>query len=572
MNWTYTGPHWMRGHANAVVLARKRKKRWLRRCAVERVRSHRWLFLGVLFFMCLGAWQLGHWGGIATVWLLVKLLHLCKLKLAAIFFVVGKPGGGKSYYGVKQMVDELFASDRFIVTNIDLNLPEIRQFIHEEQSPKFDFETVGEGLDLVLGPLDINLNERVRVLNDDESSQFWLYEPGRDFVQRKTVKQGKRTFEVPDFEDRAKRGCLYIIDEVHTFFGAREWQQTGPDCTFFLSQHRKLRCDIVFITQHPDQVDKALRRLAQDYVQMRNLSREPVMGFRIGSIFRWSRSLNSPTGGNPRVFESGFLKLDASRYGKMYDTMAGVGIQGRVAPNVEAKGRSPWWLLLPVLLVLYLVFFGPRLVAGMGRKVVDHLVGNTLHAFKSGDVVKVNLPEHSADTNKPAAVAEAVPPTMPASVLPAVASSAENVSMIGYAYTGSRYAIMLSDGRLVHSTDASFQHVGEDGLMYAGKFYPRSVPVHDTNAAPVSTVSEWRGVHPTYAENNFPQVTPRYLLRVHSDGQEYERLVPLGGDRASQSQPETQPVEEPQPHHELAPMAPLQPVTIQPKNFTYRQQ
>ena len=35
------------------------------------------------------------------------------------------------------------------------------------------------------------------------------------------------------------------------------------DATFFLSQHRKLNCDVILITQHPEQCDKALRRLAQ---------------------------------------------------------------------------------------------------------------------------------------------------------------------------------------------------------------------------------------------------------------------------------------------------------------------
>ena len=43
-----------------------------------------------------------------------------------------------------------------------------------------------------------------------------------------------------------------------------------------------MKCDVCMVTQHVDQCDKALRRLAQEYMTVRNLSREPVMGFRLG--------------------------------------------------------------------------------------------------------------------------------------------------------------------------------------------------------------------------------------------------------------------------------------------------
>jgi hypothetical protein len=40
----------------------------------------------------------------------------------SIFYICGKPGGGKSYLGVRQIVEELGVaiSDRYIVTNIEL--------------------------------------------------------------------------------------------------------------------------------------------------------------------------------------------------------------------------------------------------------------------------------------------------------------------------------------------------------------------------------------------------------------------------------------------------------------------
>lgn len=471
------------------------------------------------------------------------------------------------------MVDELFASDRFIVTNIELNLPELAQFIHDEQKSKFTLD------EPVPDAPEIDLDSRIRVLNDDEASQFWLYEPGRDFMQRKKVKQGTRILDCPDFEDRAKRGCLYVIDEVHTFFGAREWQNTGTDCTFFLTQHRKLRCDVIFITQHPDQVDKALRRLAQDYVQMRNLSREPVMGFRIGSVFRWSRSLNSPTGGNPRVFESGFLKLDVARYGKLYDTMAGVGIQGRVAPKVEAKGRSLWWLLPPAAVLVFLVFFGPRLLAMAGQKTMQHLVGKTVDAFGPGKAVKIAvntneparaLPEPS---QVPAVESQRLAPerTVAHSRATVAGASDDLPGLLGFAWTGQHTVAFLSDGRQVTSDDPDWERLTKEGLKYGGVVYRR---VLSRNTAPLERlepaegVSRWSGggvvtqTVPGVPASVVPQVSPRYQLTVHnSDGSTYQRLLPQGGDVVS---PEPTVIEHTAPV-DAPPMPPLlRPATVRP--------
>jgi len=258
----------------------------------------------------------------------------------SIFFICGKPGGGKSYLGVAQICEELkdVKSTRFIVTNIALKLPELAEWCHKNCSH------------------EVNLQERVRVLDEAQTGEFWTYEPNKRWKERKLFHTGegknRREYNVPDFDGRGETGTLYVIDEVHIHFGAREWQQTGTDCTWFLTQHRKLGCDVVFITQHPEQTDKALRRLAQEYMTVRNLSREPVLGFRAGNLFRYIRSLNSPHTPNAAPFETGFVRLKPEEYGRLYDTTAGVGIAGRVAPRSERRGRSLWWLMVPVILII----------------------------------------------------------------------------------------------------------------------------------------------------------------------------------------------------------------------------
>ena len=263
----------------------------------------------------------------------------------SIFYITGKPRGGKSYLAVEAIYKELCdpKSQRFVVTNIALNFEHIAEWLAKDGVKH-----------------EVNLRRRVRVLNDEETGEFWCYEPHFEFKNRKTIKVNRRgtEIEVPDFtyEDGSARGdstkdnpgTFYVIDEVHIFFPSRAWQRTGEDCTYFLSQHGKLKCDVCMVTQHVDQCDKALRRLAQEYMTVRNLSREPIMGFRLGSLFRFNRMLNSPTSANPYVFESGFKTMNFEKFGSMYDTSAGVGITGSMVPNVEKKGRSLWWLAIPV--------------------------------------------------------------------------------------------------------------------------------------------------------------------------------------------------------------------------------
>lgn len=371
----------------------------------------------------------------------------------SIFYICGKPGSGKSYLGVKQIIEELSDpnSDRFIVTNIVLKLPEIAEWLHQNVKH------------------EVNLDERIRILDDAEAGEFWLYEPHREFENRKTIQMRRRSYDVPDFEDRAERGTLYVIDEVHNYFGARDWQNTGPDATFFLSQHRKLLCDVIFITQHPEQTDKALRRLAQEYMSVRNLSREPMMGFNLASwfgSFRFVRSLNSPQSANPATFDSGFVDLQPEVYGRFYDTMQGVGIAGRVTPPAKhSRGRSLWWLFVPIggfLVGLYLLFAH----LGQINHAISYGLGRALFKGSSAMVSKVGLPVSSNAVTQPSAV-----PSLPASVAAAVDGAAPEIYCVGFCALPGSVIAWMSDGSSVTPADG-LQKIERLRVWISGKAYP----------------------------------------------------------------------------------------------------
>jgi hypothetical protein len=390
----------------------------------------------------------------------------------SVFYICGKPGGGKTYIGVKQICEELAdpKSNRFIVTNIALKMPELAEWCHKHCRH------------------EVNLAERVRILDDVETGEFWLYEPGREFQGRREIKMRRRTMDVPDFEDRAERGCLYVIDEVHVYFGARDWQATGGDATFFLSQHRKLNCDVVMITQHPEQTDKALRRLAQEYMSVRNLLREPILGFNLGTLFgafRYVRTLNSPQSPNPAAFESGFVSLNPEEIGKLYDTTAGVGIAGRVAPPSSPKrGRHVAWLLLPIGIVACLGIYGFKHIDTINKWLAHSMAHLFFHA-SDAVVPSISVARPSASFSPPPVPGNLTlnPSKMfgggsssSTPILPRVVSSTNDpeteVYCTGFCVLGKNIMVFLSDGRTAYSAYGDVQMIRTERVEVFGSWFP----------------------------------------------------------------------------------------------------
>jgi hypothetical protein len=267
------------------------------------------------------------------------------------FFITGKPRGGKTFLGVKAIYEFLLnpKEQRPIVTNIGLYLDVMAEQLKVDQ--KLEFRP--------------DLANRVRLLADDEVAKFWEFDVGREYHERRQMALGTWMANVPDFKDRGKFGCIYVIDEIHIYWPAQFGRMVNDDdLRFFLTQHGKMNIDVIFITQHPEQTSKVIRRLAQEYMNVRNLSREPYMGFRVGNMFRYVRSLNSPTSTNPASFESGFVSMDFKKFGAMYDTTKGVGIAGTVVSAPVTRGRHLAWLIIPAVLFLVgiwsLVFLAPK--------------------------------------------------------------------------------------------------------------------------------------------------------------------------------------------------------------------
>ena len=249
----------------------------------------------------------------------------------AIHAISGKPGGGKTLYAVKLVLDELIYGSRVVITNVAFRLPELNVYLQRMHPNR-----------------SVDLFGRLRILSDEDTSGFWTFRPAVDEVGKLLAgfhriplldKSQWEAGDLPCYAGVRDHGVMYVIDECHNFFNARAWMKTGRDVLFYLSQHRKLGDTVVWITQAVSNVDKQFRSVTQDYTYVRNLSKEKMGMFRLPSRFL-RRSYGEPATATSQCMESGTFTVDVSGVASCYDTAQGVGIHTRSAADKSEKKKA----------------------------------------------------------------------------------------------------------------------------------------------------------------------------------------------------------------------------------------
>lgn len=256
---------------------------------------------------------------------------------------LGKPGGGKSFGALRDIVDEIVNGNRTIVTNLALDVGALSAWI-QLNHPEADFDPV----------------KRIRLLDDTETKRFWMYRGPRKVVEEATANPAieghfgvvpKHMFSV-----------LYVIDECHIHFDARCWKENGLQLTFYNSQHRKYNDEVIFVTQFLDLVDKRVKGFAQDYVYFVNNGLQRFMThFRLPSYFTvktYSRAqADGPRKDSPQA--STRYQLDVT-LASCYDTSAGVGIPGRKKHEANRiKGLPIYWIIVPIVALGFVLVKAP---------------------------------------------------------------------------------------------------------------------------------------------------------------------------------------------------------------------
>jgi len=364
--------------------------------------------------------------------------------------VFGLPGDGKSYFMMTEVERVLRDTTSVIVTNMRCFPERIAECLHEKYDKSFD------------------VHSRFRFLDSGQSRHFWRYRDGYDLEATGSGKDSRTLYSgLPD----GFAGVVYIIDEVHVHFNARNWAQTGADALEYVSQHRKLGDEVFLISQRPKQVDSQMRNLCGEYIQMRNLAHRQLKWMGISWTFpaalharAYPEEWKSSTSEDVLMWTKTF-KVDPKYYGSWYDTAAGVGIKGNKADTGRQKAKGiPFAVLVGVFCLLVgLAFCIPwlfRKAVSLGKGRLDGMVQSSVQTNQ--------VPETVASSRY----------TPPQQVQPSFAGTngqpwqLEMDDIKAFSVDRSAFVrIHLKDGRMLTSGDGVVL-LGRNGFKYKDRVYP----------------------------------------------------------------------------------------------------
>lgn len=243
---------------------------------------------------------------------------------------VGPNGSGKSLWGMHQLERALLRDRRTIVTSLAVDLPALNEYM-QRKYPK-------ESIDVC---------NRVVVIGKELQRTFWRVRGGKfdEYYGRQPLVRGH-------FGDSSWRepdgGILYILDEIQTTFGARDWQQRGGEFVEYQSQHRKLSDDVICITPASSLVEKQFRLLCGECCVLRNMYQVRMGMWKAPRKIVYKLYENCPPVPGEESFHKGDIYIDAKALAGCYRTQDGLGVVGSQADKgKEAKG-IPWWVIIPI--------------------------------------------------------------------------------------------------------------------------------------------------------------------------------------------------------------------------------
>jgi len=394
--------------------------------------------------------------------------------MSDIIFLVAKIGGGKSLNATMRICEELERSERMICTTVPLKIPEMQEYCQK----------------YIKRPID--LNKRLRVLTKNEAKRWFFFLPNRNLLSEEDFELSLSPRLIGDGNDRkdprkvqaevdrlmapvAERqalrdgGCLYVLDEVHLLFPARDWQLAGPLIEPYVSQLRKLNDDLLLITQHPEKTDKNFRRNATGWFYIKNLGKSRMLlGVGFPDRFRWSYYETEPTR-TDKPEGQGFFNMKERNYHELYDTMAGVGFAGNIMADEKAKvGHwSRWVIALAVLVAVgvafpYVATWATGRVVGISMKGLSNGLNQTLGITNS----------HVPGVVSPVSQVPMVPSLAPGQSQHVQPVDTNVVYMTGWLWIAEKPRVYLSDG----TTIMPDKFDRERGAYKGDRFYPWAKP------------------------------------------------------------------------------------------------
>lgn len=187
--------------------------------------------------------------------------------------------------------------------------------------------------------------------------------------------------ELNNWQTWAKAGDVIVFDEVQEVWRPRSLSSKVPDCIAALETHRHMGVDIVLITQHPMLVDPNVRRLVNQHVHMRRVTKTLAM------VYEWDSC-------NPLSSLKGSINTRSWWHPK-----AAYGLYKSAEAHTKPTARIPKILWLGVAALAMLAYMVP---------VVYGRIGNTFNP----------------DQKQPGQIPASVAPIDPASLPPLQTASA----------------------------------------------------------------------------------------------------------------------------------------------------
>jgi len=336
----------------------------------------------------------------------------------SVSLYLGLPGDGKSMSGVRKVVSVLTQGSRYVITNLPLELGELQSYLQREHGSDFD------------------CMRRVVLLSESQVRKYWLIRGDNwrlldipeeawaknQFPSLQRVFRWRRTDSVVEREPletyteaavkaliesgdveqgdlgKLRLGTVYVIDECQNFWPARSYQTTPKGLPFYLTQHRHIGDDCVFITQKETQVEKVVRNLVAEFWVFKNIGMRRRLGFRLPGMFGYTCYTEPPSAVGAIYQSVGTFRMDTEGLAACYRTADGVGVGG---PTMEADTKQKkqglsWKWAIGVLLVLVVV---AALMPGLLAKVLSKVLlgsssqaGKLLSGISNAPVIVTNVP------------------------------------------------------------------------------------------------------------------------------------------------------------------------------------
>lgn len=408
--------------------------------------------------------------------------HMTSGQQPACEMWVGPPGNGKSLYAATRIEEMLLYDKRKIVTSLKIRLhgwDNYMQRVHgfTEVRNRLFYMPVEDRRAFMENRGDRKLKFTVIRTEADGYQRYGFLDPA---TGQPILPEDEGNVKLPG------GGIIYILDEVHKDFRARDTGTTPKRLLDYLSEVRQYSDRVIAITQHPENVDVCFTRIGDRFCQFTNLGKRRKLGVSFGRGFM--RSDYADVTCTPASSEGFVVTGFNEKIAELYETAAAGGGEADKGERVARFVTVPNLLIAALLIGTVAAFKGPRAL------VARYLGGGTRVAVPGAPTGPAPVVQSvgGGPAADPVPVVGVVPRPSPAPPAPA---PAQVVFIDSWASVSPNvYVVRLSDGSRfrVQARETLNGLLLPDGITLPMPYRPGPVPRVEVQrpAVPVKSLLE----------------------------------------------------------------------------------